>query len=223
MRVYHLLSEKHALDDLKRRRLKVSRVEDMNDPFELLSLSLKQPEHRRAIRDLKADFDREWGALCFSRGWSNPVLWSHYADKHRGICLGFDVPDNKTLPMSYDGRRLELDIEREISRRSGPIELVRKLMTTKYRDWKYEREVRILVSLKKPDPETGFFFCKFGRQLALKEVVVGARSALSKNAVQATLSSKDAHATITRTRLAFKTFRIVPQRDARLTTRISGA
>jgi len=187
----------------------------MNDPFELLSLSLKQPEHRRAIRDLKADFDKEWGALCFSHGWTNPVLWSHYADKHRGMCLGFDVPDKKTLPMSYDGRRVELDIERELSRRAGPFELVRKLMTTKYRDWKYEREARILVSLKKADPETGFFFCKFGPQLALREVIVGARSALSKSEVQAALSSKDAHATIVKARLAFKTFRIVPRRDDR--------
>ena len=85
-------------------------------------------------------------------------------------------------------------------------------MTTKYRDWKYEREVRILVSLKEADPETGVFFSRFGRQLALREVIVGVRSALSKNEVQALLSPKDAHAGIMKARLAFKTFKIVPRR-----------
>lgn len=213
MRVYHLLPEKHALDDLKCRRLKVSRIDDMNDPFELLSLSLKTREHRLAIHNLKADFDKEWGALCFSRGWSNPVLWSHYADKHRGFCLGFDVPTNKTLSMSYGGRRVELDIDRELSRRSGPVALVRKLMTTKFSDWKYEREVRILVTLDQADPETGVFFSDFGRQLALREVIVGPRSTLAKDAVQAALSPEDGNVKIMKARLAFKTFRLVPQRD----------
>jgi hypothetical protein len=39
--------------------------------------------------------------LCFSRDWHNPVQWSHYADKHRGICLGFDVPDSLLVPVQY--------------------------------------------------------------------------------------------------------------------------
>ncbi len=25
--------------------------------------------------------------------WSNPVIWAHYGDKHRGLCLGFEVPE----------------------------------------------------------------------------------------------------------------------------------
>lgn len=41
LRLYHLLPEECAFDDLRRRRLKVSRVGGMNDPFESLSLSLK--------------------------------------------------------------------------------------------------------------------------------------------------------------------------------------
>jgi hypothetical protein len=35
MRLYHYLSEKHALDDLENKRLKIARIEDLNDPFEL--------------------------------------------------------------------------------------------------------------------------------------------------------------------------------------------
>ena len=44
--------------------------------------------------------------LCFSFKWSNPVLWAHYADKHKGICLGFDVPDDNVQRVKYVDTRL---------------------------------------------------------------------------------------------------------------------
>ena len=46
------------------------------------------------------------GVLCFSRGWHNPLLWSHYGDKHRGVCLGFDVPNAHIVHVSYNSSRL---------------------------------------------------------------------------------------------------------------------
>jgi hypothetical protein len=130
--------------------------------------------------------------------------------------LGFDVPAAKALPISYDARRLDIDIDRELTRQSGPLRLVQKLMSTKYDGWKYEGEVRFLVSLTDPDPETGLYFCKFGRQLALREVIVGARSDLSRAAVEDVLSPQDKRTVILKARLAFKTFRVVRQRDSRL-------
>jgi hypothetical protein len=35
MRLYHFLSATNALDDLTRRRIKLSQIDDLNDPFEL--------------------------------------------------------------------------------------------------------------------------------------------------------------------------------------------
>ena len=128
MRVYHLLPEHHALDDLRRRRLKVSRLEDMNDPFELLAASLKTKNHRSSLRGFKEDMDRCYGALCFSRSWTHPMLWSHYADKHRGICLGFDVPRNVALPIAYDAARLKVDIERQLAKGTRDTKLGLKLV-----------------------------------------------------------------------------------------------
>ena len=55
----------------------------MNDPFELLSVDLSEPDDRTTFDGLKADLNQTIGVLCFSRGWSNPVLWSHYGDRHR--------------------------------------------------------------------------------------------------------------------------------------------
>ena len=39
---------------------------------------------------------RASGLLCFSRHWYSPALWAHYADNLKGMCLGFDIPDDKS-------------------------------------------------------------------------------------------------------------------------------
>lgn len=209
MRAYHFLTEQHALDDLRRRRLKVSRLEDMNDPFELLAVTLRKKEHRVALRGFTNDIDCIWGALCFSRRWYHPMLWSHYADKHRGICLGFDVPKNKALPITYNAKRLKFDIERQLSKKTRDVKLGLKLITTKYDGWKYEDEIRLVVAIKEADPDTGMYFYEFGPELKLREVIIGPRSGLSKSDVAAVLSAEDSGAKIITARLAFQTFRVV--------------
>ena len=48
-RVYHLLAKEWALDDLDRRRLKIARFDDLNDPFELLAVEPHVPLPLRPI------------------------------------------------------------------------------------------------------------------------------------------------------------------------------
>jgi hypothetical protein len=72
-------------------RLKVARIDDVNDPFELQAMNCMRKDVRKAIADFRASQNEKIGLLCFSQAWKNPVLWSHYADRHRGICLGFDI------------------------------------------------------------------------------------------------------------------------------------
>ena len=95
MKAYHFLPANYGLTNLQRRHLKVATIPELNDPFELLCLDLSDPELRRAMRAWKATIGRCFGLLCFSRTWRNPVQWSHYADRHRGVCLGFELPDFK--------------------------------------------------------------------------------------------------------------------------------
>src|SRR5687767_14278862 len=98
MRVYHLSNAEFALSNIALRRIKISRFSDLNDPFELLGANLKDKNYREAFRLTRDELHNDKGLLCFSRSWGNPVLWSHYADKHRGICLGFDVSDHLLAP-----------------------------------------------------------------------------------------------------------------------------
>src|ERR1035441_3016297 len=90
-KLYHFTSADHALDDLRNRRLKIAQFDDLNDPFELRSVDLSGAGHAAALDQFKAETARDYGLLCFSEEWNNILLWSHYADQHRGVCLGFDV------------------------------------------------------------------------------------------------------------------------------------
>ena len=81
---------------------------DLNDPFELLSVELPDPVTRRCFAAWRTKALAEYGVLCFGRSRRSPVLWSHYADKHRGICLGFDVPDSLLQGVTYLKKRVPL-------------------------------------------------------------------------------------------------------------------
>ncbi|MGH9611570.1 MAG: hypothetical protein ACRD4P_00670 [Bryobacteraceae bacterium] len=39
---FHFICEKYGLDDIKNRRLKISQIQDLNDPFEFLGFDLFQ-------------------------------------------------------------------------------------------------------------------------------------------------------------------------------------
>ena len=92
MRVYHFLKADHGLHDLRHRRLRISRIIELNDPFEFLGIDLSDRTFRQALEETKRQLSDTKGLLCFSKTWRNPVLWGNYADKHRGLCLpGFPI------------------------------------------------------------------------------------------------------------------------------------
>ena len=100
MRVYHFLPAEFALASISLKRIKIARLSEVNDPFELQALNVGgRKKFRAALSEWKGDLDQTKGMLCFSKSWQDPVLWSHYANRHHGICLGFDVED-ELVPVS---------------------------------------------------------------------------------------------------------------------------
>jgi hypothetical protein len=90
------------------------------------------------------------GIVCFSRVPSHILMWSHYADKHQGVCLGFDArlsgwmlgaervvySDSVQFP-PVKFADLCKDEDREFA-------ALNTLISTKSRHWVYEREWRFL-------------------------------------------------------------------------------
>ncbi len=204
-RLYHLTSAEHAISDIVFRRLKVAQLNQLNDPFELLAARfLNNSGIRSAVTSYKDKLAREYGLLCFSEDWTDPVLWTHYGARHKGICLGFDVPAGLAEKVQYQENRIVV----EGAKIDEPLE--RKLLTTKYKSWQYEKEWRVPVLLKDAIIEEGINFERIGDRIHLAEVILGARCSASANDVRRVVDMHHANVVTFQARLAHGSFNIVP-------------
>jgi Protein of unknown function (DUF2971) len=212
MRVYHFVGRHFGLEDIRLRRLKIATVADLNDPFELLGAASADRILRQRFRIWRQQFDEAYGMLCFSRSWKNPVQWSHYADKHRGLCLGFEIPAKFLTKVHYSATRLKPDV--------GAIEgtdalkahkAMLKLLTTKYIHWQYESEMRLFTRLDDKDHFTGLYYRPFSRSIRVKEVIIGACSNVTRDEVKNALGGLARTVSISNARLAFRTYTVTHQ------------
>lgn len=204
MRLYHFIDKSHGLDDLRKRRLKIARIHQLNDPFEFLGVDLTEPFFRKALEKSKWDLSQTNGLLCFSLNWSNPVLWGHYADKHRGLCLGFDLPDDLPEGITYVPNRMPQPKRVDET-------FTRKLLFTKFDHWRYEEEYRLYVSLG--IDEDGFFFSEFGGNLILRQVIVGSESDLTRHELESAIGDQSANVSIIKARSDYRKFSMVRNHD----------
>lgn len=210
IRVYHLTSAEFAINNIGLRRLKVARFFDLNDPFELLALNFHGRRTRKIVRDFKTTYDSNTGLLCFSADWTNPVLWSHYGVKHRGICLGFDLERTRAQKVHYEPGRIFAHGDQEDEFVLDK-ELRDLLLRTKYKHWEYEEEYRVPVVLESAIKEGNLHFYPFNEGLRLAEVILGPQCALSVTHVRQFAQALHPHAVTFASRLALKFFKVVPQ------------
>jgi hypothetical protein len=96
------------------------------------------------------------GILALTKTKDHILLWSHYSDYHRGICIGYDkdrlISDLKIKYNSFEKIFFGMDvnyIEKYpiIIPKKGitPEEYVRNPISTKAKYWEYEQEYRILL------------------------------------------------------------------------------
>jgi hypothetical protein len=83
------------------------------------------------------------GVHSFATSARNLLMWAHYANSHRGVCLIFDVCEDvdtfvAALPVTYSQTYPVIKYHIDI----GP-ELVKKSFLTKSSEWSYESERRI--------------------------------------------------------------------------------
>ena len=212
-RVYHMCSAEHGVSNIELSRMKISRFSDLNDPFELLALNLREKKVRRTLKNFKADYDSQTGLVCFSGDWTNPVLWSHYANKHKGICLGFDVDEANLKDVEYREDLILPELQGDTIVENLNKSLRGLLIKTKYKHWEYEDERRLFISLDNKEKYDGLYFLNFGETLKLREVVLGPLCSLNLRHVRATVNHHHSGVTTFKARLAFKFFKVVP--DAR--------
>jgi hypothetical protein len=214
MRVYKFLDKHFGLKSLYERRLKQSRIHELNDPFELTPYDLTDPAIRHAFFAVRESMGRENGLICFSASWQDPVIWAHYAEKHQGICLGFEIP-----AITGDGGK---DIAKKVTYVSRPLRFppgllalpqarqlryVDRIPFTKFKHWAYEKEVRVWGRLS--NEEDGLHFFEFERRMKLVEVRVGANCTISRSAIMRAIDVSAGEIRIIKVRAACNRFAMV--------------
>jgi hypothetical protein len=211
MRVYHFLSAQYALKTLYEHRIKISTFPDLNDPFELWPFKIDSVEDQEGFERATSQFSKRFGVVCFSRNWDDPVLWSHYSDKHKGICLGFDVSDYNLhfIEVNYVSERLpRQQHEEEIET------MARQWFSTKFKSWQYEKEVRVFTNLG--ESEGGLYFYDFdehGEHIQLREVILGHRCSVEKRAIDRVLRNYPAPVTSIKACLSLQAFKVIEDRE----------
>ncbi|RUW57016.1 DUF2971 domain-containing protein [Mesorhizobium sp. M8A.F.Ca.ET.021.01.1.1] len=206
MRLYHFTHAAYALQDIEHRRLKIAEIKDLNDPFDLRAPRLNDSRERRRWENWRDEMGRKFGLLCFSPDWTNAVMWSHYADRHRGICLGFDVSDQIASTVTYSQDRPEIDLSRKPQESD-----IQPLLFIKGPDWRYEEEYRVWTRLENRDPTHNVYFLPFDKDLVLREVIVGPICTVTKADLEPLVQGLMPAVSLIKARLAFESFKVVTQ------------
>ena len=139
---------------------------------------------------------QKYGLSSFSRSYFEPLLWAHYADKNKGVCLVYDegllyehlstvIPVIQQKEISYNQKPI-IRLSEENSKINFHSNM--EFLCSKHSNWKYEKETRFYF--KNNEVFTGESFV-IGAQ-PLKAIIYGYRTLSSdKQAFSDLLSSDD--------------------------------
>lgn len=144
---------KLTLTNLSKQKNWVADPLDFNDPFEFhlkeemwsnkqkeIKLNhVERYENREKIKKLLSKF----GVVCYSSVYDSKLMWSHYADSHKGMCLVYEIPKEniefslvkveycEEIPSAYF----------DVDHADNWTHLI-KIVKTKSIEWHYEKEFR---------------------------------------------------------------------------------
>lgn len=162
---------KSSLELLINRQIWFAKPDTLNDPFECQMIFKDILKAIWLTHDIADDFKNKIeqqteeilltsGICSFSKVRQNQLMWSHYADEHKGFCIGFEkeklkseLPEIKEITVNYQDDYPYNDIMEIINDCIENLDgdfsnviiqsIVRKIIQTKYTNWRYEREVRL--------------------------------------------------------------------------------
>ena len=181
----------YSLSDLINNEISVSPSKNMNDPFDsIINLwgseeQLKETckEHKH-IKNLSRSFDY-FRIRSFCNGDTEDALnsllmWSHYADEHRGYCIKYKLSKHfikQDENDSFEHMFLKPIIYRKDEEKVDISELTTintdLAFATKHESWKYEKEVRLIVY--NPNKEESFYGIPLDKDSCIEAIYFGCK------------------------------------------------
>lgn len=139
---------------------------------------------KKFFEDLTRDHtENRIGITCFSTTDVNRTLWALYADKGKGVCFKLDTNEDNDFFKDNYVVKYETSIPKVELRILKMDETLRKIYTTKHKDWQTQDEIRLFRH--KPSSKEDPYCYKFKPQ-ALKEIIFGSR--IDKKNMEKTIS-----------------------------------
>jgi len=134
-----------TLDILFNNRLYCADWTSLNDPMEGIFAYSYSSTNERDFSGLLDDIKlhkKKIKVCSLSTTFDCHLLWAHYAAGFTGMAIEVELPDHdsKIKPVTYEGVFASVNIENE----TIPAETAKRILSSKYVEWKYEEEVRIL-------------------------------------------------------------------------------
>lgn len=212
MKIYKFINAHWGRVALHERRLKVSRVLELNDPFDFMCFAPETKKQRHAFSKALKFMNTRIGIVSFSTSWEEPLLWSHYAEGHKGICLEFEVPEKDVAKIRYVKERtsIRIDLDSGLPAHKAKIDDMPK---TKHENWSYEKEVRLLIKI--PENAEDSLIMNFDdEKLNLQKVILGPRYKSTESNLNDVLAQEGIE--IVTTRLGFKKYEVTKQRHEKM-------
>lgn len=111
------------------------------------------PKERRRVDNEIQKLVKErknMGVICLSEVCDSILMWSHYAESHKGVCFEFTRAEDNALgdlelcsPVKYDRHYPIIDLGQMLLNQDGKV--FDSMMKTKSGDWAYEKEWRLIT------------------------------------------------------------------------------
>lgn len=134
-------SRDRTIDAIRKTEAYFSRPSQFNDPHDCnLTIDGLSDSERSEI---DSELDRT-GIFCLSEVNNDTLMWSHYADSHRGVCIEYATSDDLLFGCELIRVRYATKYPALSSSDTPDRKYIRKYLSTKSNRWKHEREWRII-------------------------------------------------------------------------------
>lgn len=115
--------------------------------------------------------DKRIGIACLSENWNSILMWSHYANDHKGYCIGFD---EKWIRFSQNFAKIKRVEYSNLYPEAKSLNKNELTYEQKYfyksLDWKYEEEIRLMNIYKDEENQNRVETLE---NKYIKEVIIG--------------------------------------------------